>query len=273
MIMLFIKLNKYNNFIPNTPRKEVEHSKKQYFKPHNNKGGNTIIQTKKLVILTLIVILSASRHTELATYAKETTDAIILSRDNAYYDDNLNAYVITFKKNPDNTITYLSNATECFEFFQTDILEADNEITPYDYREWYTFTPNGSYTKTSGKVKKISADFTAPNAGGSITKTVSFTISHSFSSNVTTEIQKSDIQAGCGFTWVKSATASTTYTAYLDAGETGYLSFTPYYNKISGSLNLHSNWDGLISTKSATGYSVKRTADGEPDGLYKFVYY
>ena len=37
-------------------------------------------------------------------------------------------------------------------------------------------------------------------------------------------------------------------------------------------MQLYSNWDGLISSRSATGYSVKKTADGEPDGLYKFIY-
>ncbi|WP_455721503.1 hypothetical protein [Agathobacter sp.] len=149
---------------------------------------------------------------------------------------------------------------------------SSGDIATFDYREWYEFVPSGSKKQSSGSQRKISADFEAPRGGGSVSKTVSFTVSHTFSANVTSSSQKSAIQAGCGFSWVTSASASTTYTANLNAGEKGYLSFTPYYNKISGSLKLYSNWDGYLSSRSVTGYSVKKTSDGEPDGLYKFVY-
>lgn len=199
-----------------------------------------------------------------------------ISREYSYYDSELDAYVIAFTRNSNDTINYLTESESAQLSTVTEDIPMENtssdEIVPLDYREWYRFVPSGSKTQVNGSQRKISADFEAPRGGGSITKTVSFTVSHTFSSNVTLASEKSAIQAGCGFTWVESASSSSTYTANLNPGEKGYLSFTPYYNKISGSLQLYSNWDGLLSSKSAAGYSVKKTSDGEPDGLYKFIY-
>lgn len=214
----------------------------------------------------------------MAAESASTKNTTELLREYSYYDSEVGAYVIAFTRNADDSINYLTEneAEQLSAITITGNIPTEDissgEIVPFDYREWYKFVPSGSKTKSNGSQRKVSADFEAPKGGGSVTKTVSFTVSHTFSSNVTTSSQKSAIQAGCGFSWVKSASSSTTYTANLRAGEKGYLSFTPYYDKISGSLKLYSNWDGLISTKSATGYSVKKTADGEPDGLYKFIY-
>lgn len=228
-----------------------------------------------LLALALVLMLTICMPV-MASSEKELNNEVMLDRGEAYYDASIGAYVIAFTRN-DDTINYLTEA-EVYALEMKEMSPEDDrsieevEMVPYDYREWYTFTPSGSKTKSNGTRRKVSADFVAPNAGGAVTKNISFTVSNTFSANVTTSSEKSAIQAGAGFTWVKSATASTTYTANLAKGEKGYLSFTPYYNKISGNLKLYSNWDGLIKTKSATGYSVKKTSDGEPDGLYKFIY-
>jgi hypothetical protein len=178
--------------------------------------------------------------------------------------------------NEDGTVDYLAEEEVKALEGEAVTLKEDtsiDEIIPYDYSEWHTFTPSGPKTQSTGTRQKVSADFVAPNAGGSVTKTVSFSVSHSFSANVSTSSEKSAIQAGAGFGWVKSAAANTSYKANLKKGEKGYLSFTPYYDKVTGSLKKYSNWDGLISTKTSTGYSVKKLNTGEPDGIFQFIYY
>lgn len=188
-------------------------------------------------ILSLVLFL-ALYSPVMAAETTATDNTTELLREYSYYDSELDAYVIAFTRNSDDTINYLTKNEAVQLSIMTENVPIEDtssdEIVPFDYREWYKFVPSGSRVQWSGTRRKV--------------------------------------QAGCGFTWVKSASSNTTYTAHLNSGEKGYLAFTPYYNKISGSLQLYSNWDRLISSKSATGYSVKKTADGEPDGLYQFIY-
>ena len=188
-------------------------------------------------ILSLVLFL-ALYSPVMAAETTATDNTTELLREYSYYDSELDAYVIAFTRNSDDTSNELTKdeAVELSIMTENVPIEdtSSDEIVPFDYREWYKFVPSGSRVQWSGTRRKV--------------------------------------QAGCGFTWVKSASSNTTYTAHLNSGEKGYLAFTPYYNKISGSLQVYSNWDGLISSKSVTGYSVKKTADGEPDGLYQFIY-
>lgn len=189
------------------------------------------------IILSLVLFL-ALYSPVMAAETTATDNTTELLREYSYYDSELDAYVIAFTRNSDDTINYLTKNEAVQLSIMTENVPIEDtssdEIVPFDYREWYKFVPSGSRVQWSGTRRKV--------------------------------------QAGCGFTWVKSASSNTTYTAHLNSGEKGYLAFTPYYNKISGSLQVYSNWDGLISSKSVTGYSVKKTADGEPDGLYQFIY-
>lgn len=188
-----------------------------------------------ILSLVLFLVLYSPVMAAETTATDNTTE---LLREYSYYDSELDAYVIAFTCNSDDTINYLTKNEAVQLSIMTENVPIEDtssdEIVPFDYREWYKFVPSGSRVQWSGTRRKV--------------------------------------QAGCGFTWVKSASSNTTYTAHLNSGEKGYLAFTPYYNKISGSLQVYSNWDGLISSKSVTGYSVKKTADGEPDGLYQFIY-
>lgn len=188
-------------------------------------------------ILSLVLFL-ALYSPVMAAETTATDNTTELLREYSYYDSELDAYVIAFTRNSDDTINYLTKNEAVQLSIMTENVPIEDtssdEIVPFDYREWYKFVPSGSRVQWSGTRRKV--------------------------------------QAGCGFTWVKSASSNTTYTAHLNSGEKGYLAFTPYYNKISGSLQVYSNWDGLISSKSVTGYTVKKTADGEPDGLYQFIY-
>lgn len=188
-------------------------------------------------ILSLVLFL-ALYSPVMAAETTATDNTTELLREYSYYDSELDAYVIAFTCNSDDTINYLTKNEAVQLSIMTENVPIEDtssdEIVPFDYREWYKFVPSGSRVQWSGTRRKV--------------------------------------QAGCGFTWVKSASSNTAYTAHLNSGEKGYLAFMPYYNKISGSLQVYSNWDGLISSKSVTGYSVKKTADGEPDGLYQFIY-
>ena len=203
------------------------------------KGENSMKKMKILcsTILSLVLFL-ALYSPVMAAETTATDNTTELLREYSYYDSELDAYVIAFTCNSDDTINYLTKNEAVQLSIMTENVPIEDtssdEIVPFDYREWYKFVPSGSRVQWSGTRRKV--------------------------------------QAGCGFTWVKSASSNTAYTAHLNSGEKGYLAFTPYYNKISGSLQVYSNWDGLISSKSVTGYSVKKTADGEPDGLYQFIY-
>lgn len=233
---------------------------------------------KKVIpfIMSLVMMSAVSIPTYAVTETKD--NGRVISNDHAYYDEELGAYVVSFTVNNDKSLNYLTKPEARTLTARTaelpELIDSESQIMPRDnYREWYTFTKTSGPTKANGKRKKVSADFIGPTEGGSVSKNVSFSISQTFSTNVSRAAEKSAIQAGCGFSWTKSASTSTTYTANLSAGQKGYLSFTPYYDKVGGTLDFYTNWDGKVSSKSATGYSVKTTDDGEPDGVYQFIYY
>lgn len=226
------------------------------------------------IILSVLMIFSFTIPAMAAN-----NEPIVISNDFAYYDPDLNATVVSFTKNPDGSLNYLTKAeverimitSENIPYYSNN---STNPPAPYDYREWYEFKLTSGPTQVSGTPKKVTADLQAPAGGGSISKNVSTTVTHSFSANVSSPLQESAIQAGCGFSWTKSASNSVTYQVNLLPGQRGYISFTPYYDKVVGDLSLYSNWDGYISTiKNAEGYSVKLNSEGEADGLYQFVSY
>jgi hypothetical protein len=66
---------------------------------------------------------------------------------------------------------------------------------------------------------------------------------------------------------------TSTYSFTLAKGDRGYIGFKPYLKKTYGTLRKYSNWDGLLSSKAAYGYSPKKTSGGEADGYYYFVHY
>ena len=95
----------------------------------------------------------------------------------------------------------------------------------------------------------------------------------SASYSVSATLEKNAIKANAGFTWVSSASDSSTYSFTLKNGDRGYIGFKPYLKKTYGTLKKYSNWDGLLSSKNAYGYSPKKTSSGEADGYYYFVHY
>jgi len=235
-------------------------------------------------LLLSLALLSTSVYVPTwADNKPHSTNKIEISKENAYYDENLKAYAVSFTINGDNTLNYLTesevntlNQLPISEVSTSKLPKLDEDliVTPMvDYYEWYTFQKTSGPVKYVGARRKVSADFIAPPGGGSVSKNVSFSVSETYSAGVTTSGQKNVIQANAGFSWSVSASTATTYVVNLTAGQSGYLGFSPYYDKVSGTLKTYSNWDGLISSVSASGYSVRRTYDGEADGLYQFIFY
>ncbi|MCQ4935554.1 hypothetical protein [Anaerotignum propionicum] len=235
------------------------------------------------LILSCAMIFSASATVFASEVTNEKDITVNLEDGHSYYDDKLNTNVIAFTINSDGSVNYLTEeevnsipsineAEELTESTPSDIVQNDSKIVTRGYREWYEFDQTGGPYHYKGSLKKVSADLEAPAGGGGIDEEVSYTSSHFFSASVTTNAEKSAIQAGASIGWESSATSSTTYRVNLLPGQTGYIGFYPYYNRVVGDLELHSNWDGIISTKTGvSGYSVKLTDDGEADGLYKFI--
>lgn len=208
-----------------------------------------------------------------------------ISTQYAYFDPEIDAEVIAFEINDDGTIHYLSKAeaesiisnsaieseTSSVLIEEYNVCQNDSGIVPFgEYREWGEFTPSRYYRYT-GPVVKLSGDLRGP---GTISYSDSFTVSHEFSTNVTGSKEENVIiQAAVGISWLRSATATLTYELEVKDGKVGYVGYYPYYNAVDGNLKWYSNWDGLLFSKSVTGYSVRTLQNGYADGLYTIVYY
>lgn len=235
------------------------------------------------MVLSLSMLLSLPTTGYAAEVEENNNITIDISEEHLYYDEKLGTNVVAFTVDSDGSVNYLTKeeadaiteqAGSENNIEQYIINNSNNEeIRPYDYRQWYEFVQTSGPTKYVGAVKKVTADLEAPAGGGFISKEVSYTSTHFFSASVTTTSQKNAIEAGASIGWEKSASTSSTYSVNLLAGQKGYIGFYPYYNKVVGDLELYGNWgDGLISTtKNVAGYSVMLTDNGEADGLFKFI--
>lgn len=197
-----------------------------------------------------------------------------LEREKAVWDEELQAYVIPLKS-VNGTLQPVSPDIYLREISSTPIEIPEgsdfDEVAPdRAYFEYWRYTPK-STSQVTGSARKVSADiYCNTSAGCRISKKVSTTVSASYSVSATAE--RNAIKANAGFTWVNSASDSTTYSFNLKKGQKGYIAFRPYLRKTSGTLKKYSNWDGLIYQKSAYAYSPKKTSSGEADGYYYFVF-
>lgn len=196
-----------------------------------------------------------------------------LSSEKAYFDKTLNKYVISFSIDGNN-IVYHSVDNAIVPFTEVSVnqpkMQSSEDSAMRNVGTWESFRKT-SEKKINGSRLKVSADFVAPPAGGAVSKTISFSIQESFSSGLSWAT-KSALTASASFSWSKSASTSTTYTANLKGGQKGYLAFTPYFMRVSGYAQTWVN-DTLVKEKAAYGDSVLLTSDGEPDGRYEFIFY
>ncbi|TKG98327.1 hypothetical protein FC682_26525 [Peribacillus simplex] len=234
-----------------------------------------------LTVLTLsIVFLVVSADPSFAAKSEGATKAVKIDKKSAIYDKSLGKYVTPLKKVngklvPASKQEYLneiqSASGQSAAIPKVSALASTNDMGTLDYREYWKYTPTSTTSKVTGKTKKVTADIGCTSASCSITKNVSVTVSASYSVSATAE--KSAIKANAGFTWVSSASDSSTYSFTLKKGDKGYVGFKPYYKKTTGKLKKYSNWDGYLYSKSASAQSPRKTANKEADGMYYFVHY
>ncbi|MFN2746495.1 MULTISPECIES: DUF6060 domain-containing protein [Bacillus] len=158
-------------------------------------------------------------------------------------------------------------STTSFNSFKT---ASSGDFTTQDYREYWKYSESKVTTYTGNPIQVTSSINCNTSGGCHITKNVSATVSASFSVN--SQAEKSAIKAGVSYTWVSSATDSSTYTFKLKKGERGYIAFKPTKRKSSGKLKRYSNWDGYLFSKSAYCRNPVKLSNGEAKGTYLFVH-
>lgn len=140
------------------------------------------------------------------------------------------------------------------------------EIT--NYTEESNSVVNGSPIKITADVKgKATISY-----GNMTTVSESFTVS----GTTTTEAIKNKIRLGAGFTWNKSATSNSSFgiTYTVPAGKTGYITFTPKYNKTVGTYRVRFYLENRLLTDdsySVTAKSPISLSNGFADGTYALV--
>jgi hypothetical protein len=246
----------------------------------------------RILMVCLGVVLSffvLSEH----SFAASKEKGVTLDKRNAIYDPTIGAYVTPLKKVNNKLVPvskeeYLSaiskttidntpstNVTKPQRTSPLSILSnstSANDIRPLrDYYEYWVYDETDWY-ETYGSTKKVTSTIYCNTPGGcSISKQVGVTVSATFSTSVSAE--RDAIAAGASFSWTWQASDSSTYTFNLKYGDSGYIGFRPLYKKTYGYLKKYSNWDGYLGYKKyAEGYSPKKTANGEADGYYYFVY-
>ncbi|MDW7618053.1 hypothetical protein SC499_26230 [Peribacillus simplex] len=149
----------------------------------------------------------------------------------------------------------------------------DGIVTPMDnYYEYWRYYESSVTTYTGNPIQVTSTIYCNTSGGCSISKSVSSTVSSSYSANVSTSAEKSAIQSGVSYTWVSSASDTSTYTFNLAKGNKGYIAFKPTKRKSSGTLKKYSNWDGFLYSKSAYCRNPVKLSNGEAKGVYTFIY-
>ncbi|MCK1999871.1 hypothetical protein MZM54_00555 [[Brevibacterium] frigoritolerans] len=234
-----------------------------------------------LTVLTLSsAFLVVSAEPSFAATSEGATKTVKIDKKSAIYDKSLGKYVTPLKEVngklvPASKQEYLneikSASGQSVTIPKVSTLASTNDMGTLDYREYWKYTPTSTSSKVVGKTKKVTADIGCTSASCSISKQVSVTVSAQYSVNATAE--KSAIKANAGFTWVNSASDSSTYSFKLKKGDRGYVGFKPYYKKTTGKLKKYSNWDGYLYSKSANAHSPRKTANKEADGMYYFVHY
>lgn len=144
------------------------------------------------------------------------------------------------------------------------------DVTVMDvYRQWYKYFES-SVTTYTGDPIQVTSDINCNTSTCAISKSVSATVSASYS--VSAQAEKDAIKAGVSYTWINSASDTSTYSFSLKKGDKGYVAFLPTKKKSSGSLKKYSNEHGLISSKSVYARTPVKLSNGELKGTYTFIY-
>ncbi|WP_146553228.1 hypothetical protein [Rummeliibacillus sp. SL167] len=193
-----------------------------------------------------------------SAFAEEKTD---IKQAELFYDPEFNAEISAYANTEEGLVPLtqeeynaLNQEKEELELETSDdsssVKNTDGIVIPMDnYYEYYKYSESSVTTYTGDPIQVTSTISCNTSGGCSISKSVSSTVSSSYSANVNLSAEKSAIKSGVSYTWVSSASDTSTYTFSLKKGDKGYIAFKPSKRKSSGTLKKYSNWDGLLSSK------------------------
>ncbi len=137
---------------------------------------------------------------------------------------------------------------------------------------YYLFSKTSeTVDKTGASVQKVSADVIGP---GTITSTVTKTISASFSSTLASNNQGL-IRATISGQYGMSLSNSLGYSLTIASGKKGYMAFQPYRLVVKGNLKYYNSLypDTPLSTTAVTAYFPKKLSNDDfADGLFYIKY-
>lgn len=150
---------------------------------------------------------------------------------------------------------------------------ADPHIVPSLVYTSYSYEETSSARVIGGSVK-VTADVVGP---ASITYGEAIAISDSYSVGITLNatIEKA-IQTGASFSWQHSLSTTTNFsvTYNVPSGKTGYVKFTPYFNRTRGTLTkTRRRVDAILDQETyvAEAKCPIKLSNGFPDGTYAIV--
>lgn len=240
-------------------------------------------------VLSLILILSICFLSFSSNIFAAENENVVVPEENAYYNEEFDAYVVPFIINDNSDVVFLTeeeeknmlaekNIVEDENINSSNVLTSDNLVsqdantigpTPDDIIGGYIYKYDESGNSIVSKGSyKVSADMQGP---GTITVTESITKSASFSISLSSG-EKTAVEGSAGFTWVKSASSAVSYTMTIEDDSIAAVYFKPYFNKTWGTVKtINSLNQNVVESKSVTAYSPKKTANGYLDGLYYLV--
>ncbi|WP_338553572.1 hypothetical protein [Paenibacillus sp. KS-LC4] len=140
-----------------------------------------------------------------------------------------------------------------------------------------TFALISNYVQTSysdnwyNETNKVTNNFSCPanGAGCSVMANYSLTKTEQFTAGMDSTY-KSIIKGAVSFSWISSASVSSSYRLDLKPGQTGYINFMPAYRYTSGKLTVYSSipWSTeKIYEGPAFGASPRKLSTGELEGI------
>lgn len=246
---------------------------------------------KKMLSLVLILSLCVLSFNSTGHAIKDKK--IEVPEEDAYYNEEFDAYVIPFtldekgnvifhteeeekKYKDDNNIVEAKDFEDAKNIDSLNVLKSENSIPEY-IPDDPMLGPIGGYidkyyrwgtSLSVGSAVKISADMKGP---GYISVNQGVTRSSYFSISLSTS-EKSKVKGSAGFTWVNSATSSLTYKMDITDSRTAAIYFKPYYNRTYGYLRHINTITQSYTEKYVQGYSPVKLGNGTLDGYYYLVY-
>lgn len=198
---------------------------------------------------------------------KENKKEVIVKKEDAFYDSSIGKYITAYKIVDGELVAIDEGEYKSLE-------QGTEEVLPQTFSaalfgDTFNYVAASSST-LSAPTEKASATLVCNATSCRVDKTINSTYTNSFTVGLTSP-EIAAIKANAGFTWSVSATNSSTYSFTISKGQAGYIGFSPYYRKTTGTL--YAYYEGLPSgSKTVEGRAPKKLSNGELDGIYKFIF-